>query len=438
MPGCGARVNFRIEVWHSGRKLIVFIAAITTCYGRLNRNAADDDFIPPAQFTSKPRHGLQLPLATHHPSGLLHKQLRGTGLATAISREKQFVQALSILTITPTRNGAAAHVLGDLAPRQRADLLSLADSHHVVVRALSALEPAVHSNSEMLEWISSSLEAERARIANALHHLNQVCRELEANECPVVVMKSLDHWPDLGNDLDLFSTAPEQNIVRVFTQKLGAIIEPRSWGDRLAHKWNFKIPGLNESIEVHSARLGQTGEHIALARRFVTRRVELTLNGYTFPVPAPEERIIVATLQRMYRHFYFRVCDILNSSALMESGALDYDELRRGADVGGIWPGVATYLKIVSDYIGTYRGTVIPLPSSVVRSASFGAKRLFVDRRFLRVPLMPDGAGLYTRQVATTALRGDVPATLRLSLLPPLASVAAVAFKITGDDKGIW
>jgi hypothetical protein len=59
-------------------------------------------------------------------------------------------------------------------------------------------------------------------------------------------------------------------------------------------------------------------------------------------------------------------------------------------------------------------------------------------RRFLRIPILPEGAGLYTKQVAETARHGNVPAALRLSLLPPLAATAAVAFKITGNDKGIW
>lgn len=358
-------------------------------------------------------------------------------MATAIAREKEFVQALSILTIVPHRADAAAHILGNLDERQRTDLLSLADSHHVIVRAFRALRPAVQ-DSGLREWIDRSLEAEAARIKNALAHLAEVCRELERNGCPVAVMKSLDHWPDLGNDLDLYTTAPERDIVRVFTQCLHARIEPRSWGDRLAHKWNFAVPELRESVEVHSERLGQTGEHVEMAQRFVTRRVQRELNGYTFPVPAPEERIIVATLQRMYRHFYFRVCDIVNSAALAESGELDYAELKRGADLGGIWPGVATYLKIVSDYVARYRGKGLDLPAMVLRAADFGGDKLYVQRRFLRVPLMPNGAGLYTKQVAATARRGDVPATLRLSLLPPLASVAAVAFKITGDDKGIW
>ena len=56
----------------------------------------------------------------------------------------------------------------------------------------------------------------------------------------------------------------------------------------------------------------------------------------------------------------------------------------------------------------------------------------------IRVPVMPQGAGLYTEQVTRTALRGDVPATLRLSLLPYLATAAAISFKVTGSDKGIW
>src|SRR5207248_1198932 len=240
----------------------------------------------------------------------------------------------------------------------------------------------------------------------------------------------------------------------VMKGRLRAEIEARSWGDRLANKWNFKVPGLRESVEIHVQRLGQTGEHTQMARRFVTRRVPKQVGGYTFLVPAPEERIIVATLQRMYRHFYFRVCDVVNTANLVNSstpaaangtaaedpgsGALDYAELERAARMGGIWPGVATYLKIASDYVARYRSGGLALPQNVLRAARFGGEKLSVRARFLRVPMMPEGATLYTQQVTSTALRGDVPATLRLSLLPPLASAAAIAYRITGSDKGIW
>ncbi len=176
------------------------------------------------------------------------------------------------------------------------------------------------------------------------------------------------------------------SVNRVMLSRLGAHTEPRSWGDRLANKWNFVIPGLPESVEVHAQRLGQTGEHTAMAKRFVTRRVPKTVNGLTFLVPAPEERVIVATLQRMYRHFYFRVCDIVNTAALLESGQLDFAELKKAADLGGIWPGVATYLKIVCDYVREYRGDAPELPEQVLAAARFGGEVIFARGKFLRVP----------------------------------------------------
>ncbi len=360
-------------------------------------------------------------------------------MATSITGEKEHMEALSLLSLAPDRAEAALNHVAGLNPQQREEFLELAASHHVVVRALRPVRESLHNNqSGLYHWTAASLYAEQERIDNALSYLQRICRELEEAGCRVVVMKSLDHTPDLGNDLDLYTTADEHQVREVFVKRFGAHLEARSWGDRLAHKWNFAIPGLRESVEVHSQRLGQTGEHVRMAQRFVERRVPMQVGPYTFPTPASEESIIVAALQRMYRHFYFRICDMANSAELVEGGTVDFVELRQAATLGGIWPGVATYLKIVSDYVKSYRGYDLDLPEPVLAAACFGGEKLFVQRRFLRIPLMPEGAALYTRQVTTTALRGDVPAIFRLSLLPPLAATAALAFRITGDDKGIW
>jgi len=356
------------------------------------------------------------------------------------NKDKENIHALSVLTLTPSQVNEVLPHLASLSEAERADFLKLADSHHVVLRALAPVQSATLTNghSELGTWAASAIAAEHERIANALDFLHRICTELEAAGCPTTVMKSLDHWPDLGNDLDLYTSADERRLVRVMINKFDAHIEPRSWGDRLAHKWNFAIPGLRESVEFHVKRLGQTGEHITLAQRFISRRTQKQLNGYTFLVPAPEERIVVATLQRMYRHFYFRVCDIVNSAALVESGTLNYTELRQASEQAGIWPGVASYLVIVSDYVKQYRGQGLPLPVEVTSAARFGGEKVYVRARFIRVPIMPQGADLYTRQLTQTALRGDVEGALRLNLLPPLALAAAVAYKLTGSDKGVW
>src|SRR5260370_726140 len=104
-------------------------------------------------------------------------------------------------------------------------------------------------------------------------------------------------------------------------------------------------------------------EQKLMAARVVERSIIKTVHGRTFPVPAPEERILISTLQRMYRHFYFRLCDMADVAALLANRAVDFDELRRGAELGGIWPGVASFLVIVSEYVKTYGGPLTLPPA---------------------------------------------------------------------------
>jgi hypothetical protein len=147
---------------------------------------------------------------------------------------------------------------------------------------------------------------------------------------------------------------------------------------------------------------------------------------------------MISTLQRMYRHFYFRLCDIVDSASLVESGDIDYGDLRAAAEDAGIWEGVATYLAIVSDYVKSYRGWGINLPAFVRESARFGGNEIYFGKDFLRVPIMPQSAKLYGTQLAGLMRRRELHSGVRLSLLPWLATAAVVGQKITGSDKGIW
>jgi hypothetical protein len=353
---------------------------------------------------------------------------------------KAHIHNLSVLAVSPARATEAVSYVAGLGPEQRAHLLKLTDAHHVVLRALGPLEQAATAAGaeDVAQFARTALSEEHARIANALKFLDEVCRELESGGCPVAVMKTLDHWPDFGNDLDLITMADERRIQNIFLRKFNGRPLTRTVGDHLAHKRSFALEGLHQEVEIHIGRLGQAGEHIELARRFLDRRVPVEFNGYMFLSPAPEERIIVGTLQRMYRHLYFRVCDILNTARMIESGWVDYTELRAAADLGGIWDGVATYLRITSEYLREYRGTGLNLPKEVLAATRFGADKMFARGKFLCIPVLPQGFALYVNQFAQLARHGNVPATARLSLLPPLASVAALAYAVAGSSDRIW
>lgn len=318
------------------------------------------------------------------------------------------------------------------------ELLKLADTHHVTMRALNVVEIAASKQGkvQVQQWCEQALRAETIRITNAVEWLRVIVDALQDSGCRVSVIKSLDHWPDLGSDLDLYTSGAPERVIQVMQQKLKAELEARSWGDKLANKWNFQVPGLNELVEIHVRYLGQTGEQKQLAERVIERHVTKQVNGINFPVPAPEERIMISTLQRMYRHFYFRLCDMADVAALLASGALNFQELRRGAELGGIWPGVASFLVIVSNYVNSYGGSV-SLPREVIEEACAADMQVQFRGNFLRVPMKP-AAGLYGSQLLSAGKHADFRAMSRLPLLPPLAVSALLAFRLTGSDKGVW
>lgn len=319
-------------------------------------------------------------------------------------------------------------------------LKSLAATNHVIVRAFERLQQILQATGDchLLELVTVSLEEERLRINHALSFLERICSALQQNGCAVTVIKSLDHWPDLGGDLDLYTDADAARVVQVMYSQFGTKLGERSWGDRLANKWNFIVPGLPEMIEVHIGRLGQTGEQTAFTHSLLHRTRVVTIEGLSFRVLAPEDRIIISTLQRMYRHFYIRLCDVVDIAQLLDSREIDFDYLHNMGDTSGVWEGIATYLVIISEYVETYRGYGVPLPSLVTGSAKFGARSVRFRKDFLRVPIMPHSVNLYAGELRTLLLRGQLRNSLRLSLLPGLATAAALEMKITGSDKGIW
>ena len=269
--------------------------------------------------------------------------------------------------LNPADSTELLRSLADLDHEQFDDFVSLLDKHHVLVRALTPLQELAMSagNSCLVDRILTALAAERERVREALQSLENICAELEAVHCPVAVIKTLEHWPDFGSDLDLFSTGDERCVLDLLRQKLQARPSTRSVGDFLSHKRSFRLSGLRTPVEVHISRLGQAGELVELAKRIIARRQPLHLNGYVFQVPAPEERLIITSLERMYRHLYFRICDILNLSALLQNGNLSFAELQRVAEQNGIWPGVASCLKIVCDYTNSFARSPWSLPAQV-------------------------------------------------------------------------
>jgi hypothetical protein len=246
----------------------------------------------------------------------------------------------------------------------------------------------VAEKNDRADWVGHASVKEQARIDPPLSFLFPIGDAL-LGVGDLIVIKSLDRWPDLGNDLDLYSNAQGSDVAAVMEDRFKACMDERSWGDRQANKWNFVVPGAPELVEVHESRLGQTGEQVAITNSLVTRSQTAKFGGRIFRVPAPEDRLILTTLQRMYRHFYLRLCDVADNARLVDLKLIDYAYLKSLAESAGLWDALATYLVTVSGYVKVYRGEDLPLPWLATDAARFGnepgnSKRDFCESRSSR------------------------------------------------------
>ena len=367
-------------------------------------------------------------------SGRLQSILNLEKSPLMLETDNDSIHLLSILTLAgeATRE-KALRCLYELEPDVSLALLEIASAHHVVLRAFSENDSTV-----VPAWAALAVQAELKRCERAAERLHDVCMGLESGGCPVVVIKSFDHWPDLGSDLDLLTCSDEARVVAIMREQFGADVEAQAWSDRVARKLNFRLPDLPELIEIHFGRLGQAGEQSELSAQILSRQRMREFAGRKFAVPAPEDRVLLATLQRLYRHCYIRICDFADTAELLDSGELDWDELRCAAKIAAIWPGVATFLRLVTEYAGHYRAEPILLPRRVAVAARFGIEKMYPNAGFLRLPLFPQGAELYLRQLTKLLRQRDTNGSLRLGLVPPLAMAAGLRYKFTGNQHGIW
>src|SRR5690349_3307890 len=99
------------------------------------------------------------------------------------------MRASAIDYADPTLDAAYRLSISDIEQIQK-----LANSNHVLVRTFRPLGDILvqAGKSEEAQYVAHALEEESARIQHALGFLHKICSRLEAEACPVTVIKSLD------------------------------------------------------------------------------------------------------------------------------------------------------------------------------------------------------------------------------------------------------
>src|SRR4051812_5107336 len=94
-----------------------------------------------------------------------HKDIQGPKgpMASLLSREKEYVHALLTLTLNPSHCDESYRLIAGMTDAERDEFVALADSHHVIIRALEPFRVCATSqnNSELERWAAAAIEKER-------------------------------------------------------------------------------------------------------------------------------------------------------------------------------------------------------------------------------------------------------------------------------------
>src|SRR5260221_188465 len=114
-------------------------------------------------------------------------------MASPATTSNQHIEFLSQLLLSSDRSQT-------FPASELESCLNLAHKNHVIVRWLQILpQTTLGQDPKVAEWAQTALAGEHARIAHALPFLEAICNEFYKHGCDITVIKSLDHWPDLGS-----------------------------------------------------------------------------------------------------------------------------------------------------------------------------------------------------------------------------------------------
>lgn len=339
------------------------------------------------------------------------------------SNDGQLAGALVRLLVGVAGDNDVA-VLADRLDRDSKAFLAICRANRVFVRTLTALD---QRGVPLSDQTRAQLEADRQRVEAGLMFIRDLTELLDEQHVTFTTIKTLDQYPDQGHDIDILLPADAADIGPAVSARFNTTSAPQSLCDRMARKQSYDTPaGL--TLEAHGGRLGQVGEHDRLAEAIVAGRRRQTLDGVTTWVPTPAGRVMLAMLQRVFRHFNFRLCDMVNLAHLLRSGEIDWSEVDRLNRLGAIPLGVSWGLAGAHGLLEEL-GIDHPPPPGIPAPGRCPV-RLEYRRDYYRFALLPVVPRVYLAQMWASAIRGRASTVGRIVSLGAIMALVGANIRL--------
>jgi hypothetical protein len=234
----------------------------------------------------------------------------------------------------------------------------------------------------------------------------------------------------MGGDIDLFVSGRTPAVDEAVLRGTPAAPVGKDFRGRMSGVTAYRVGGGEFVLEIFHGRLGVLGEHGTLVGQLIRNAERGRVGGAEFLLPSPEDLLVLHGMQRVYRHGFIRLCDVLSTASLVGREGLDWDYVLRTSEQLGTAYGLRSYLTYVGQICRETLGREL-LPGGVrARPADADCGRGRFSNGVFVFPRGRVVGRVYVGKVRAAVRAGNWGSVSRLSLMP-LVAAAALARKVS-------
>lgn len=295
------------------------------------------------------------------------------------------------------------------------EFAKLAHKNLIMVRSYNELSRIGIKINEFEYSELVRLERERINKTGAfIGTLSALCRQ---EGMVHLFLKSLQHYPDMGHDIDLLIMDRSRKFDKILVKKFGPKSLRGNIVNLLSGKTDFILDSCPSSVEIHHGRIGHVGEHTHYPVFLMKNSHMVMLDDAHFPIPSLEDQLLIQTIQRIYCHFYVRISDLVCSIKLLQNRKLDWDYIVGTAKEINIIEGLRAYLSYVNEaHCNIFAKNIVP--ELIWRSLECGRYRCLTFRNsYYRYPMLSVTNKVYLNKIAKDVISGKFVSALRSTLI---------------------
>ncbi len=307
-------------------------------------------------------------------------------------------------------------------------LVKLAEKNRVLIRIYDRLKELGMQPDEIYQ---QAVNKERKRIDRAVELMAKISKVLEVVGIEFVFIKNYQHYPDMGEDIDLFVQEQTNAADSVLVGNFKVKPCKRTLLNRVAGKTQYTLEGWPFEVEIHHGRLGSMGEHTVFPKFLLQNRRVVEIRGVKLWVPSQEDQFIIQVLQRVYGRFYLRISELVYAVNAILMGSFDWDYIIQTTKSIGIFDGLRFYLNCVKLIYQNVMKKSLPLNKSRLSLPEMPVKIKFSDF-YYRLPLQTVARSLYMKKLFLDIKASRWMEVRRTCLLPFFAALILLKQAVYG------